>query len=944
MNRMKNRYIALVLAVFMMLSAHTVLVSARETDELPTGSYFYYRGESAEQTAKITDSYYRPAFELLRYLGILYDDMLAVDDEATRGLAAQIFGAMKFKSLQEATQAPFSDVASGHVYADGIFTALQAGVIDNEGGKFRPNDSVTMNEAVEMAIRTLGYNEAPDVFLRSSAFLGIKRDLMKGINSVEGKLTNGELMFLALNTFELPIFNPTTFSIDANGEFSILSSADELKKGKTLLDESNIIREQGVVTALANYSMFISKRPAGNTVSINRKDYKTVSKLPAEYFGKSIYAYVDTTDGHELLITAWEDVSANNVISGMESDFTFVSDTRASYYDEDGKKREARIASDALAIYNMETGVSMEQAHASGIVARADEIVLIDNDDDNVIDVVLLREYDYRVIDGFSGEDKIYFKYEKDKIDTDDILYMTFQGEDITRADLKIGDVAMVMSTSRYGDESYGIMISRSVAGGVLQSISQEGGALCFDVGGKMYKASNFYEEYYYDTTIASNESRPELGDAVAFSLADNGLIVASTAGGSSAWSYGYLATAGYAKRGLSDAAQVKLYDISTYTLKTFTLEDEIELYTWPDTESSYIIDAKATPEEVYTALKDGDAYKTDMVAYKVDKDGNLDSLATEYTGGMGDTPFVSSYPLVKNYSTDMPNAQNRLYMHILGLIYNIRNKPAIMVPPNGVSDSDRVNKGFYKEWEYLADYYLSKDDPNGDSMAIYNSDVVANAGFVIYKPKFSDAASGITVGAYSAIAIISEKKTVVNNEGDVVTRLYYPSGESVASIDLSTEVEFSVVTSGDDYYGKPLTVDDIDSGDIIQWETDNYGNAGAIRFLFNNDDRGSYRCQYGTDTVTTGTGKMFGTGLVLTWGKVKEAQSKALIQTLPDGDFPMFFTGIRDAEHTGGTSYYLYDSARRKAIQIPFTEIRKDDEVVVISDYNVSYRAYVYR
>lgn len=944
-----KKWISIALVALMTFSSCASIVQARETDDLPhEGTYFYYDRTSGAEEVSIVDSAYKSAYALLNYLGILNNETLAADDTATRGLAAQVFGVMKARNINPATSAPFSDVPVSHEYANGIHTAKQVGVANaDEKGKFRPNADVMISEAVEMALYALGYNAAPEEYLKTSAVDKLKRDLLNGISGQNNTLTNGELMFLALNALESPMFNHGSFTMEDGTLYPV---GNLNKDTHTLLSEYEIDLISGVVTAVGAFSMFISKDIDKNTVQINRKNYITESPLSTMLFGKTVCAYV--VDNR--IITAWEDIKYNNVISANSDEFNFISDTVVEHFDENGRKKSKKIASDAIAVYNMESGIALNQAFSEGLVSKANTISLIDNTGDEKIDVVLLYDYDYRVVDGISSSGFIYFKYDKAKVDVEDVLSMQLNGNEVNIADISVGDVAMFMTTSRYGDEKHHIILSRNTVGGVLESISNKGDSLIFNIDGTEYDTTDFYKNYFTGTEIAPEEVRPTIGDEAAFYLAADGFIVSSSVSANNGWNFAYLMGATRSVNGFDDTTHIKLFDVAKLSVATYDVEDKIELYTWPSGDSSYTIEGKATPETVEKALRDGNGYKTEMIAYKLDGDGKLVSLATEYTGEVGSLFFVSSYPLVKNYITGESGSSNWLYMHVLGTLYNTRQATAIKVPPFGVSTSERADEVFYNKWSYTADTHLSSDNATGDSMAIYNSDAASNAGILVYRPDPSlSVVGGTSVDGYADVILVDKKITALDDDGNIVTRVYYPGASRMESIDFSSEVEFSALKTAEstDYYGKPASPNDIGAGDIIQYETDNYGKVRFVRVLFKNDNRGPYRCQYGTSNVLTSTRKEFDSMIVLTWGEVTDKRGTSLVQNLsttgectPEHDYPMFFNGTRNSVHSGGTKYYLWDSITKESSLISFEEIQRGDKVVVLSDYNVSYRAYVYR
>lgn len=949
---MKQRVITLLVVALMFLSMHTSIAYAA-IDDLPAeGTYFYYNSNMTEtEKVNITKTVYRYAYELLAYFDIVQDDAFEAEETATREFAAQVFGLMKARTIVEAKSAPFRDVPMSNAYVNAIETAKQSGVVKGDSdGKFRPGAEILISEAMEMAMCVLGYDAAPEKLMSTWVVTGIKNGLMKGIDGSKETLTNGELLIMALNTLESQKYDSDSYVLE-NGEFYPVF--DQGDKTNILLKDFGVQLERGVVTSVGAYSLLASNDFAKNEMEINRKKYSTISLPDTNLFGKSVYAYIDTVRDNGTVITVWEDERYNNVISLAADSCEFLSGQSVRYYDETGRSVTAKIDGNALAVYNLETGVSVGQAMAQKLTEKANDVVLIDNDGDEQIDVVLLSEYDYRVVDNVSSTGVIYFKYGKTRIDIADIEFMEMNGNEVELASLKNGDVAMVLSTKRTGSEKYTILFARNVASGVLEKIDTNSGRLEFSIDGENYVASEFYEEYYTEGKIAASEVRPSVGDKATFYIAADGKIVASFIGNTD-WNYAYL-VACKKKSGLNDIVHIKLFTQGMFVFEEYTIDKEIELYTWPELNSSFNIEPKAKPGDVYNALVNGSTYKTEMVAYKVNKEGNLVSLATEYSGEMGAKPFVSSYPLVKNYKTGETmsdgSISNWLYMRVLGTLYNVSDVPTgIQAPPYGSNRSDEI---FYGKWSHKADEQFATDNTLGRSLAIYNADSCGNAGLLLYKPEpGATGGVGTVVDTYAAPVLVSKKVVTVNDDGEQVTRIYYPSSTATVSADFSPNVTFSFVEqNSSDYYGKPALPTDVDEGDIIQWEEDSYGRIVTVRILFKANNRGAYRTQWGSTTIGTANEKYFNSSLVVSWGKIMDKQGKAVIQNLsPTGldeeqyNYPMFFNGNRNSVHSGGTVYTLWDSVRKEAKIVSLDEVQIGDEMFIVSDYNVSYRGFIYR
>ena len=260
---MKQKIITLLVVVLMFFSMNASVAQAAIDDFPAEGTYFYYNSHMADTgTVNITKTSYRYAYELLAYFNNLQSDTLEADKTATRELAAHIFGVMSAMSVIEVQSAPFRDVPMSNIYVNGIATAKQSGIIKGDSnGKFRPGAEVLISEAVEMAICVLGYNNAPEQFMSSGAFVKIKNGLLKGIDKSKDTLTNGELLIMALNTLESPKYFSNTYTVK-DGEFYPLY--DQGDRTNILLKDFGVELDRGVVTSIGTHSLFASSIFAKN--------------------------------------------------------------------------------------------------------------------------------------------------------------------------------------------------------------------------------------------------------------------------------------------------------------------------------------------------------------------------------------------------------------------------------------------------------------------------------------------------------------------------------------------------------------------------------------------------------------------------------------------------------------------------------------------------------
>ena len=211
----------------------------------------------------------------------------------TRGQAARLLTA--FSAYRDTTTAQgrtgrlYSDVDSDSPYAVYIRTAVQNGWMTGySDGSFRPDNTVTLEEACTMALRLLGYDVAklggtfPTAQLSKASALGLRNE----INARQGEtltLEQGTVLFYnaltAMNGSGQVYASTLGFAV-SNGQVDISSVLLDNVKGPFVADASTVLpfvpaaiyRNDEVTTSapsLPMMSTIITRAPApsGSTTS-----------------------------------------------------------------------------------------------------------------------------------------------------------------------------------------------------------------------------------------------------------------------------------------------------------------------------------------------------------------------------------------------------------------------------------------------------------------------------------------------------------------------------------------------------------------------------------------------------------------------------------------------------------------------------------------------------
>ena len=253
----------------------------------------------------------------------------------TRGQAARLLTA--FSAYRDITTAQgrtgrlYSDVDSDSPYAVYIRTAVQNGWMTGySDGSFRPDNTVTLEEACTMALRLLGYDVAklggtfPTAQLSKASALGLRNE----INARQGEtltLEQGTMLFYnaltAMNGSGQVYASTLGFAVN-NGQVDISSVLLDNVKGPFVADASTVLpfapaaiyRNDEVTTsaALSPYDVYYYNESA-RTVNVNNK-----LNFPA---GKLVEISVDG-DGERV-----QSISPRSTSGTVSADGTALGDT-----------------------------------------------------------------------------------------------------------------------------------------------------------------------------------------------------------------------------------------------------------------------------------------------------------------------------------------------------------------------------------------------------------------------------------------------------------------------------------------------------------------------------------------------------------------------------------------------------------------------------------------
>ncbi len=595
---------------------------------------------------------------LLQAIGII--DSVADETEGNREISRAEFAVMVGKTMgmtgmDEKTRY-FTDVPMSHWAVSYINKLAEMKIIAfSEDNLFRPNDKITLNEAVKMLVSTLGYGQLAEYmggFPNGYSQLAGKLDFT--VSGGVGAMTIYQSYILIYDALKSETYDMNSIE---NGNIVYKES------GETLLSTYfDIYEEEGIVVQSTGISID-GKTDEGFTndetkriVRIGDKKYITDIDF-YDYLGRRTCVYYhQEDDDDDRTIVYREDYKKDDDVTDITTD-DFVSFKNSILtYSVGNKNKTIRIPIGAFVVKN---GEVIRENTANALNIKKGNIRVIDIEDDGTVDVVLVWEYknilaDIINTDTFEIYDKI-IKQNKVQLDQDDkiVLIEDVNGNKKSFSDIKSGSLISVYESQRYAK----VVINEEPVSAELYSLS-------FD--GEQYKAQlgksvsdkvwydidmDFYNNYlkgksYIDANgneVYTGDINLPLGTSVTYYKDVCGNIAYITGLNLTEWIYGYLVR----------IAEDDTFDNNTF-VKVFTQYGDMKTYQCAD---KVMIDGirKKDYEEIRNALKKEDKISADeddihgqLIRFKLSSDDKInaidtrkfnsdkeDRLSLRYTGSM---------------------------------------------------------------------------------------------------------------------------------------------------------------------------------------------------------------------------------------------------------------------------------------------------------------------
>lgn len=402
---------------------------------------------------------------------------------------------------------PFSDVAVDNEYAAYIeFAKSKRLAFGYSDGTFKPDESITLTEAIVYLTRLLGYQsvaEANGGYPGGYQTLAYTIDLMK---SIKVSLDSYVDVSCAINLIYNAL-NANVLMVD-----SLSSDSYKISTGNTLMYENfKVLKAEGIVEGVDITNLVGPNDVEPYHIKVNDALIDVGTLSPNSFLGYNVSAYYKVTEDVNVLIYICEAKGENNVVTIDINDVADISDYTVYKADDSGKQKLYKYMRGASIIYN---GAATDANFNISIFNDEDgeqlqgELRLLDNNSDGVYDVIFVDAYEEYIVGKIDRTNNILYDANDFSrnivldVEVDDpytIIY-NMEGEEINIGKLKT-DGSVVVYKSKDAYQGYiKAYFSEEKVTGTFSSFGEndKNKDICI-IGDTEYELSTYAKDMKYD-------------------------------------------------------------------------------------------------------------------------------------------------------------------------------------------------------------------------------------------------------------------------------------------------------------------------------------------------------------------------------------------------------------------------------------------------------------
>ena len=396
----------------------------------------------------------------------------------------------------------YEDIDNNAYYATAVMLLSELGVISgNNNNKFDGESAITFNEAVKILTCIMGYKQIAEM---NGGFPG-------GYNKAASETGLFSGVKVDDNNSDLKVSQLIPLMFNALVAKPVVVVDNDVKNGVTLEktnDENllsvyfDIYEHRGIVTGNQYSALLGEKKASKNSVIIDGMEYLDANNKADGYLGYKIKFYYRSDDNGDELV--WLKTDSNSSITKISTNDIYTAKTTAlsiEYY-YGTRTKTLRLKSDVTVLYN---GCEYSGFTANTFKNASGDITAISWAGSSVIDVVIVNDYEYYVVDSVD-EKNLVIKDKFNKIleldEDDDVIWQREDGTPTSISELKEWD-ALAYLASEDGEYQVVTLVKNSVEGvvttyGFDNSSDRDKGTISID-GGEYYISKD------YPTDIQNN-------------------------------------------------------------------------------------------------------------------------------------------------------------------------------------------------------------------------------------------------------------------------------------------------------------------------------------------------------------------------------------------------------------------------------------------------------
>lgn len=342
----------------------------------------------------------------------------------------------------------FVDVSQNYWAKSAILACAKAGYINGtEPGVFSPEDNISLEQALKIMVRVLGYEymaQEKGGYPAGYLYTANRLELMDNITTAQtDPVTKGDAAHLFFNSLEVTL----TEEVGYSGDSVLMTNLGN----RTILGEyMGLARAEATLDAIYGASVIDEEVDSQSQIIVGGTLYEFEGKDLRDLLGRTV-DYFYTIGEKQLKSTVKSVLPAENMnheVTVNLADLSTAAGDEITYTDDNENEQKLNVATTTKYVKNYELLLDYDIANLKTI--QNGKVVFVDNDDDRAYDFAFIYDYTTFVVDSktvnmIQGKNNDTYI---DLTDEDKLLYLNYyDGREVALSKIKPGHVLFVIDT-----------------------------------------------------------------------------------------------------------------------------------------------------------------------------------------------------------------------------------------------------------------------------------------------------------------------------------------------------------------------------------------------------------------------------------------------------------------------------------------------------------------